>query len=156
MLVYEFGDGIGREVRGPALEEALEGLAAHEGNHEPRGVVGAGVVSAGDQFLEHLAQHLGVDCDFNVEGCGLHDGEVELVEELVEYLKDALIGDYNVCALVRCRLVEQAAVKERDGPIRRVSEAGLMSMERGLLRPLKKSGRSLSLWKFLPSSSSER
>ena len=92
MVVHETGDSLGVEAGILPLQVALEGLAAHERHHWPGGVVGAGVVAAGDQFLEHLAQHLRVDGHLDVEGRGLHHREVESFEQAGQNLPDGLVG----------------------------------------------------------------
>ena len=74
-------------------------------------------MAAGDQLLENLAQHLRIDRDLDVEGRGLHDGEVELVEELREDFRDALVGDEGDAGPpVEDVFLEESAVEERRRP----------------------------------------
>ena len=76
---------VGSKARFAALQVALQRLTAHERDDRTRRVVRAAVVATGYQLLEHLAQHLWVDGDLDVEGCRLHDGEVEPVEQVGEH-----------------------------------------------------------------------
>ena len=94
------------------LEIVLERLAAHEGDDGPRGVVAARLVPAGDQFLEHLAEHFRVDGHLDVERRGLGDGEVVALEQ-VQHGGERLVRDgdraLNVVVVFE---VEQSAVEE--------------------------------------------
>ena len=112
-LIDEAGDGLGVEAGGP-FEVALERFAAHEGDDGARGVVGAGLVASGDELLEHLAQHLRVHRHLDIERRGLHDGEVELIEQLPQEGLDGLVGHTGL--LVECRLLEEATIEEGHRP----------------------------------------
>ena len=71
-------------------------------------------MAPGDQFLEHLAQHLRVDGNLDVKGRGLHHREVKAVEKASQHLLNGSVGNRDVVAPVQLRLLKQPAVKERN------------------------------------------
>ena len=60
------------------------------------------------QFLEHFAQHLWVDGDLDIEGCGLHHGEIELVKQLSQNRRDGAVGHDDSVAFVQVGLPRTA------------------------------------------------
>ena len=62
---------------------AFERFAAHEADDGAGRVVAAGLVPAGDEFLEDLAEHFRIDGDFDVEGGGFLNGEIVAIEQAV-------------------------------------------------------------------------
>ena len=102
---------------------AFDGFAAHEGDDFAGGVERARQVALGDGFLEHLAEHFGVDGDFLVVWGGFGDGEVVALEEVGEYGRDGGVGDFHAVAPAFALAVffflsfgEKAAVQKRDFP----------------------------------------
>ena len=79
MGIHEAFDG-GLRCLGLVFEVTLEGLAAHEGDHRAGRVVGAGLMASGNEFLEDLAEHFGIDGNFDLERGGFFDGEIVTVE----------------------------------------------------------------------------
>ena len=139
------GEGIGERIGEAAFEVALERLAAHEGDDRSRRVVGARVVASGDQFLEDLAQHLGVDGDLDVERRRLHHGEVELVEELRQSAAGSRRRgrecDVTLDRVVQVGFLEQSTVEEWDVADEEVDAASADRANQGLLRPSKEEER---------------
>ncbi len=78
-----------------------------------RRVVRAGLVPAGDQFLEHLAEHLRIDGHFDIQRGRLGHGEVEAVEQLAQHILDFRVRHDDVGAQVVGVHLEQATVEVR-------------------------------------------
>ena len=147
-VVHKAGNRFRIQANVLPRQVALESLTAHERYHWPGRVVCPRVVTPRHQLLKYLAQHLRVHRHLYVEGRGLHDGEVEPVEQAAQYLLDGVVRHADSLAPIQVGLLEQAAVEEG-----RVSNAGaqdfrlpaLRSMDCELLRPAKKSASSLSV-----------
>ena len=73
-------------------------------------------MAAGHQLLEDLAEHLRVNRDLDVVGRALLDGEVKAAEQLVQDQVDSLIRNDYAGAVVERRLLEEAAIQERNAP----------------------------------------
>ena len=68
----------------------------------------------GDQFLEHLAQHLRVHRHLDVEGSGLHHREVEAVEQPAQNPLNGRIWYSDAVEVVQFALVKETTVQEEN------------------------------------------
>ena len=63
-------------------------------------------MAPGHQFFEHLAQHLGIDRDLDIQGGGLLDRKVVAVEQtlgipIAEDAREDLIGEIGYLCIQR-------------------------------------------------------
>ncbi len=83
-LLHELLDVVRRFTRNTRGKVALEGLTAHERDYRLRRVVTAGLVASRHELLEYLAQHFGVDGNFDLEGSIFTDSEVVVKQKSSE------------------------------------------------------------------------
>ena len=113
-LIDKSSDGV-RTGFGLAREIAFDCFPAHEGDNGARRVVRTGLMPAGDKLLKDLAEHFGIDSDFDVERRRFLDGEVIAVEKslVADQPTQSSVGDFLHALVERGRL-EEAAVEEGD------------------------------------------